>query len=599
MKKCAICAASILAISTSQSLAAQEVDAIPFSPQVIAACETVTSGSEETLLHSCFPNQDAKFYARTFVYFSVEGTDLNALIEESGRKRSFLQSLKALFIQNNDTAHFIVRSTGRDSSGQLVNVARYPLLTIRKRGNRDYHITRFAKLGSLSTRFVADRLSQVDSEIVVVLERESESRVLELLAGASRLVGVRLPMPGEADLSPEQKILQTLDDEISKFLSFKSRFRTLTDFGFDPGDANAFQTSAVLGTFLPDKARPKLILAAYPEQSIFGSASEFKGKSQEEMARPGGLTAAQVLEAEIDGKSISSHLLTRLSRESYSALKYGAAEAEYENACRELSNWLDNDGLALTGEDASRVQWALMSGSSVLEKESHRSLSCVSALEPRWSQLGLGLPSVAEEPLPDEHWLVLDNALSEVEQANQIVSRAVDARDAAKALSEAARKGSEPALFDGQLNSMYRYSGSAIGADQKANGVLTELSSSRQGNTYVGTFIVANSRIMYQGLGQYTATSEGNGVSFQSYTGQFEGDWGTGHGRIIYFDGSKYIGQTSREKPHGFGSLTGLGGSTIYARFVDGEAVGRAVSVGADGKRKPGSMVGGRFRPRD
>ena len=434
-----------------------------------------------------------------------------------------------------------------------------------------------------------------------MIERKSESKIAQVLSKAASLSGIALPKLGQTGLSPEQKLFKEVDTEISQLLSFKSEFGVLAPIVFGTTDLDnmqAYETSIALNKFLPEQAKPRLIVMAYPQESVFKTAPLSEVNARQNLARPGGKLTSSILGTQLRGQTVAAHLNSALGADDCNYIRYSNSVDKYAEACQKLQIILDTNQLSLTAHDNIRVEWAIMSGNPILSKPEVRTQSCVSMLENKWATLGLGSPQVEPVRLSNDYWLIFDKAQSEKETALETVASAVAARDQARSNADAAHRGGNVGYAITSLNSYLSYAGEALQSEKTVTGIVTEKSASRMGNLYEDQFVWVNSRALYQGFGQYTSQSADDDIGYKEYVGQFEGDYGTGHGKIVYHDGAIYTGETSREKPNGYGELSYINGKTLYAKFVDGKPSGKAVQVNSDGRRSAGEILAnGRFRP--
>ncbi len=602
-----LCFAGSIAALVAAPLTAQEANSERFSPAIIGPCSQAEQTGSETYYNECFDEPDGLFYGRAYTYFSMENTDLQGLIKDSGRRNGFWNALKDLIISNDDTAFVVMRVSALNASDQKVSLGTVPFLRILREGRRRYSAVRIPYDGSLPPRFLADADSELTFEIGVLLEREGESRIAQLLGRAAQLTGITVPTFGQLTLTDRQAEFLDIDQKISDLISFRSEISTILPLKFRENERNAFETSTALGQFLPEDAGVRIIVAAYPQQSIFPLATVFQASENSGLAIPGGSFATEVRTTSVGGTNIFEALVAKLGIELATTLRFGEDPDKLETACQALSFYSESSAVPLTSDDRFRLEWALMSGNQTLSNAELRNSSCIKAKEQDWARLGLGLPDLEEERLPPELELIKQKAAEERDEALEVFSQALAMRDQARTMAEQARSSffAEPvgnkagsAFFAGQINPIYKFSGRRLQEDAITSGlgVLEETFSEREGNLYEGQVTINNGQVVLQGLGQYTSIKSIDNLGFKEYVGNFESNLGTGHGRILSYDGAEYLGETSREQPHGFGIVSCPDESLVYGRFFDGLLRGKAVLIDPD-KQETGVEYDGNTRP--
>lgn len=605
LKAIVVAAVSIQA----SSLSAQESETEQFSPAIIEACNEAETNGGETYYNECFREPDGAFYGRAYTYFSMENADLQALIEDSDRKRSFWNALKDLIVKNKDSVYVVMRASALNSSGQRVSLGTVPFLRIVRNGSKNYQAVRVPYDGSLPPRFLADGRSEVTFELGVIIERKGESQIAQLLDKAAQLTGIPIPAIGQVNLTDPQKQFLEIDRQISELISYKGEFTTITPLKFRQNERHAFETTAALAKFIPPDAGIRVIVAAYPQTSIFPEVSAYLSSDGSRLAEPGGRFATEIRTTTVSGVNLFEALIAELGQERAIALRFGNNPEELITACQVLNFYAESSAVPLTSDDRFRLEWALMSGNQTMSNAQVRNSSCMTSKEAEWAKLGLGLPQIEAERLSEDFEQIKQRAAVERDAARQIYSQAIAVRDMARTQSERAiaKFFEEPVgnkdnseLFTGQINPIYRFSGKQedAGAQTLGLGKLEEKFSERDGNLYEGQITISNGQVVLQGFGQYSAVTGVDTLGFKEYVGTFDSNLGTGHGRILFADGSEYLGQTSREKPHGFGVLRLPNNSVEFGEFFDGVPRGRAVKVYANGDEEGGEFdAEGKFRP--
>ena len=574
-----------------------------------APCEQIDPSNQtnDTRYKNCFSLPDDEFYGRARVEFALQNIDINGLLKDADKttRKSILRTLKNLFVENTDVAHFILSATSVDQDRGSISLGHMKLFSIRKLGNKEYAVTKEDRFGPLPVRFLAGPSTQIKFELTVVAERQVTSNVAQLLNDISKFAGVSLPFVISEELTNSQKQFVDIDKKLSTILSSKQRISNPVWINFDPDNIQAYKTKFVFGKFLPETVNLNLRISSSFEQSIF---PQIANDSRND-AQLGGFRPDQFRNTPFLGQRLTNHILSNLKLQDYNALKQNTDPKTFLDACRKLDHYLSTGPLALTSTDQLRVSWAHMSENSLLKNIEVRKDYCLASKEETFRSLGLDLPELQQSRLPDGYSLILNNARTEAEKARAIVAEAIVKRDEGITASEIAlieereRTGSRPARPDPawaegkylvQPMGVWVFSGPYLAEGETVVGQAVDLLEHRKGNRYYGEVLTIDNRLILHGLGQYSSESSTDNLGFATFTGRFETNLGTGNAEIRFHSDEKYqryLGQVSREKANGYGIWTKPDGTRYYARAIDGELSGPAVKEDSIGNRIPGRFI--------
>jgi hypothetical protein len=580
--------------SYAQDTSTPDVESNPFFQ-----CEKTDPENEtnDILYKGCFTPPSDQFYGRALMDFSVQNTDLNALLQTADKstRRRILDALKSLFIENTDTARFILSAKATDGNGSLISLGHANLFSIKKVGNKNYALSAERRYAPLPVRFLALPGSQVEFTLSVFAERQANSKIAQLLGKVAKFAGVSIPTIVGTNLTSVQKDFIALDEEISSLLSSQQIISNFVPLSFDPSFAQSYESKFALERFLPEGAQLQLRIATNVENSIFPQVSQESNGGAAAgntlVANPGGLRADQFKNTPFLGQQLTNHILNNLGLEDYVALRQAINEKDFHESCWKLDTYLQTGPLALTSSDKLRVSWAHISGNPLLKKKSVREAYCMATKEDNLRSLGLGLPELEGIPLPDAYFVILDKAQSEAEAARIVVSDAISKHNTAKSAAESAYTAIDLDKYKVQNLGFFSFSGQKLVEGEPLLGVASDLVTNRQGNKYFGEVVRIGDRIVLQGLGQYQSVTETDGVGFKTFTGRFEGDVGTGNAEILFHSGERFLGKVEREKPHGFGVWTENDGTRYYLEVIDGKRTGPAVREDNEGNRTAGEFI--------
>lgn len=558
--------------------------------------------SKDIRLKNCFRAPADSFYGRAYVDFSIRNADLDGLLRQSDNavRKDILKTLGSLFISNTDLAHFVLVAVAKNPDGTKVSLGATKLFSVRKTGNRKFSLSSESRFGPLPVRFLADRNSTIEFNLGVIVEHQAESRVASILAKLSDFAGISLPsIPGLPLTTPQEQFVK-LDQELSGLLSSQQLISTFVPLHFDERYVQAYETSFALQKFLPAGADLKLRIESAYETSIFPQEDAFSsnGAQTTGLAEAGGLKSDQFRKTPLMGQPLVNHVITGIGLNSFNDLRQVVDNKRFYDACWKLQSYLEQGPLSLTAADQLRVMWAHVSASPLLKDREVREKYCLSTKENDLKALGLGMPELEAVRLADNYYAIYEQARSEADKAQLIVDAAVSRRNDALASADNAARQTDPDLYG-----FAELTGMQLAGELPTEGVTflslaTEVYGSRKGNTYAGELIRTGDTVVFQGLGQYTSINPEDDIGFESYVGQWEGNFGTGNGQIRYHDGYVFVGEISREKPHGFGIWIHPDGMIYFVRMSEGKPVGLVVREDKEGKRVGGQFNAlGRFRP--
>jgi predicted DNA-binding protein (UPF0251 family) len=590
---------ALMLAALSASAVAQDGNDIVQARSQVEKCKVIDPDNESKDIRykNCFDAPDDSFYGQAYVDFSIRNTDFNGLIEQSEKavRKDILKTLGSLFVSSTDVAHFVLVAEARNPDGTRVSLGGSKLFSIRKTGNKKYALSSESRYGPLPVRFLADSNSTVEFDLGVIVERQVESRVASILGKLADLAGISLPsIPGLALTTPQEQFVK-LDEELSALLSSQQVISTFVPLHFDPRYVQAYQTTFAFRKFLPEGAGLQLRIESSIETSIFPQADSDSARG---MAAPGGLRSEQFKNTKLMGQPLVNHVVAGIGPDSFNDLRQLVDNRRFYDACWKLQSFLERGPLSLTAPDQLRIMWAHVSGSPLLKDREVREKYCLANKENDLRALGLGLPELEAVRLSDSHFLVFEQAQSEAEMAQSVVDAAILLRDEALAAADNAARQIDPSRYGFADLTGMQLAGEIPTEGQTFLSAATEYIGTRKGNTYAGELIRIGDTVVFQGLGQYTSVNPGDDIGFKSYIGQWEGNFGTGNGEIRSHDGYIFIGQISREKPHGFGKWIHPDGKVYYVRMSEGEPTGLVVREDRDGKRVGGQFIAsGIFRP--
>jgi hypothetical protein len=591
------------AISCNHSLKAQDASQSIIATGPFPKCEKtdIKNETNDLLYTACFTPPDDQFYGQALVDFSIENTDLNGLLEASDKstRKNILKTLGSLFLENTDVAHFVLWANAINVQGGSTSLGASKLFSIRKVGNKQYTLNSEKRYGPLPGRFLADpTTTQVEFTLRIVTERQVESKIARLLDKISKFAGVSIPTAIGSELTAVQRDFVALDKEISNALESKEVIGSFVPLHFEPKFAQSYESKFALKRHLPVGAGFRIRIATDFQTSIFPQVRQWSvppsGSNQDTqdlMASPGGVRADQFKNVTFLGQNLTNHVLASLGKEDYNALRQTSDEESFYRACWKLDTYVQNGPLALTSADKLRVVWAHISGNALLKKKSVRDKYCLRSKEDDLKKYLLGLPEIEEASIPDSYFIIIDRAKNEATTANETVSEAISKRDEALTYADAAYRAVELESYRVESLGFFTFAGQVLVEGKALLGLAQDLVSNRKGNKYIGEVVKVDNRIVLQGLGQYTSASPSDGIGYQTFTGRFEGDLGTGHGEMRFHSGESFLGKFSRETPHGFGIWQVGDGTRYYVNTIDGERRGPAVKETADGKRVAGDFI--------